>query len=104
MCDCGQVFDAGAASAAQAAGFRARHETHPSGPSKGAKFGAGLLGYFVGALPLAMVAEYSAALGRGEGGLLQGFSVLTGIGGVVVALHLLKRRHESLAALRRKTG
>jgi hypothetical protein len=102
MCDCGQVFDAAAARGARAAGFRGRHETYPPGPSKGAKFGAGVLGYFVGALPLIMVAEYRAALGGGESGLLRGLGILTGIAGVLVALRLLERRHESLVARSRE--
>ena len=100
MCDCGYAFDAGAADAARTAGFRPRHETHPPGPSKGAKFGAGLLGYFVGTMPLMIIAEYRAALGQGESSLLRGFGVLTGIAGVLIALWLLKRRHASLAKLR----
>lgn len=93
MCDCGHPFDASAADAARAAGHRSRHETHPPGPSKGAKFGFGLLGYFVGGFPVGFVAEYRAALGHEESGLLRGVSFLCGIAGVVVALRLLKKRH-----------
>ena len=104
MCDCGHAFDASAATAARAAGFRARHETHPPGPSKGAKFGVGVLGYFVGAFPLAIVAEYQEALGRGKSELMPWLGILSGVGGVLIALRLLKKRHYSKAAQRRKTG
>ena len=104
MCDCGHPFDTAAADAARAGGYRAHHETHPPGPSKGAKFGFGVLGYIVGGLPLGIIAEYRAALGHGEGGLLRGLAFLSGIGGIFVALRLLRKRHESLDAMRRKTG
>ena len=103
MCDCGQVFDSAGAGAARAAGFRARHETHPPGASVGAKIGVVLIGYFVGAFPVGFVAEYRAAIGRGDSTLLQAFAFATGIAGAVIALRLLKRRHESLAAQKRKS-
>ena len=101
MCDCGHPFDAAGAEAALSAGFRPRDEVHPPGPTKGAKFAVGLLGFVVGCLPLAMFVEYQAALGHGENGLLRGVSYVTGIAGILVALRLQKRRHESLSRARR---
>jgi hypothetical protein len=94
ICDCGHAFDVAAASDARAEGFRSRNETHPPGPSRGAKFGVGLLGYVVGALPLGIVGEYRASLGLGESTLLPVVSFFLGIAGVIVALRLQKRRHE----------
>lgn len=95
MCDCGYAFDAVAAESARAGGFAPRDETHPRGPSKAAKVGVGILGYFVGAFPVTFIAEYRAALGGGETPALSIVSVFTGIAGVVVALRILRRRHES---------
>ncbi|HVV50366.1 MAG TPA: hypothetical protein VHO06_11945, partial [Polyangia bacterium] len=92
---CGHPFDASGAAAARAAGFRARHDVHPPGPSGVLKVGVGVLGYLLGALPLSFAAELQAATGHGENGLLNGISVLTGVIGVLVALRVLKRRHEA---------
>jgi len=104
LCDCGYPFDALGAEAAISAGFKPRDEVHPPGPSTGAKFAAGLLGLVVGGLPLGMAAEYQAALGHGENGLLRGLSYVTGIAGILIALRLLKRRHESRSRAGRRTG
>jgi hypothetical protein len=101
MCDCGHPFDPAGAEAALSTGFRPRNEVDPPGPSKGAKFAVGLLGFVVGCLPLGMFAEYQAALGHGDNGLIRGFSYVTGIAGILVALRLQKRRHESLSGARR---
>ena len=101
MCDCGHPFDTAGTVAALSTGFRPRDEVHPPGPSKGAKFGVGLLGLVVGGLPLGMVAEYQAALGHGENGLLRGLSYVTGIAGIVVALRVQKRWHDSRSRARR---
>ena len=97
MCDCGHPFDTAGAEAALSAGFRPRDEVHPPGPSKGAKFGAGFLGLVVGGLPLGILAEYQVALGHGENRLLRVLSYVTGIAGILVALRLQKRRHESFS-------
>src|SRR3954462_2236492 len=78
MCDCGHPFDTARTEAALAIGFRPRDEVHPPGPSKGAKFGVGLLGLVIGGLPLGMLAEYQAALGHGENGLLRALGYVTG--------------------------
>jgi hypothetical protein len=102
MCDCGHAFDALAAESARASGFVQRDQTHPAGPSKGAKIGVGILGYFAGAFPVTFIAEYRAALGGGETPALSVVSVVTGIIGVVVALRILGRRHESRS--RKPTG
>jgi hypothetical protein len=101
MCDCGQPFDKASAEAARSAGFRPHDEVHPPGPSKGARIGAGLLGFFVGGFPVGMIAEYQVALGHGENGFLRGLSYVTGIAGVFVALRLQRRRHESRIRARR---
>jgi hypothetical protein len=101
MCDCGHPFDTAGAEAALSTGFRPRDEVHPPGVRKGAKIAAGLRGFVVGCLPLGMLAEYQAALGQGENGLLRGLSYVTGIAGSLVALRLQKRRHDSLSRARR---
>jgi hypothetical protein len=101
MCDCGYAFDRAQAKAALAGGFRPQHEVNPPGPSKGAKFGFGVLGYFLGCLPLVSAAEREAASGHGESPVLQGLGVLSGIAGIFIALRLLKMRHESVARAKR---
>jgi hypothetical protein len=63
MCDCGHPFDPAGAEAALSTGFRPRNEVDPPGPSKGAKFAVGLIGFVVGCLPLGIFAEYQAARG-----------------------------------------
>jgi hypothetical protein len=95
MCDCGHPFDPGAAQTARADGYSPRHETHPPGPSGAAKFGMGVLGYFLGAFPLGIVLETRAAMGHESGSGLWTLSTLLGLSGVVVALHLQKKRYES---------
>ena len=97
MCDCGYPFDDAAAQAARSMGFKPRNEVRPPGPSKGAKFGAGLLGFVVGCVPLVMVAEYQASLGHGDNGGLRALSYVMGVVGMLVALRLQKRRHEARA-------
>ena len=69
-----------------------------TGPSLGAKIGFGLAGYVVGAFPLAFTAEYRSALGRGDNPGLHALAFATGIGGVLFALWVLKRRHGARAA------
>ena len=103
MCDCGHPFDTAAAEAALSAGFRPRDEIHPPGPGKGAKFAVGLLGFVVGCLPFAILAEYQVALGHGENRLLRGVGYVTGVVGILVALRLQKRRHDSVSRAK-KTG
>jgi hypothetical protein len=73
------------AAAARAAGFRPLHETHPPGVSKAEKFGFGVLGYFVGAIPIGLINEYLSFLGQGDSELLCGLSVITGIAGMLIA-------------------
>jgi hypothetical protein len=104
MCDCGHSFDPAGAEMAISAVFRPRDETHPAGPSKGAKFGAGLLGLVVGGLPPAVMAEYQAALGQGENVLLRVLSYVMGVVGIAVALQLLKKKHESPPRAKDRTG
>ncbi len=97
MCDCGFPFDAAGSATALAAGFKPHHELHPPGPSKGAKFAAGLAGYLLGYLPLGIMAEIEDRLDQGDldliPNLLRGLGLLTGIVGVWIALRLLKRWH-----------
>ena len=97
LCDCGHPFDQAGAAAAFAAGFVPRNESHPPGPSRGAKFGFGVLGCFAGAFPLTFVAEYRSLLGYRDSGnsALRGLGVVAGIGGILVALRVLRARHES---------
>ncbi len=97
MCDCGFPFDATGAATALAAGFKPHNEVHPPGPSKGAKFAVGLVGYFLGYLPLGVMAEIQERVAHGDldliPWLLRGLALLTGIVGVWIALSLLKTWH-----------
>jgi hypothetical protein len=95
MCDCGHAFDAFAADKARAEGFSPWNEIKPPGPSAGAKFGVGVLGYFIGGLPMACVSEILDSTGRAGGHAFQGASFFTGITGVIVALNWQKKRYQS---------
>jgi len=95
MCDCGQSFDAAAAESARAHGYSPRQKAHPPGPSGAAKIGVGVAGYFVGALPVGIVLEMRAAMGHEPPSGLWGLNALFGIAGVVIALHLQKKRYQA---------
>lgn len=95
MCDCGHPFDAIAADKARADGFKPWDEVNLRGPSAAAKFGVGVLGYIVGALPMACVSELLDATHRAGGQAFQGASFFTGIAGVAVALRLQKKAYEA---------
>jgi hypothetical protein len=57
------------------------------------KFGVGVLGFFVGTLPINAIREYRVFLGKGDIELLSGLSIITGGIGIMIALRLLKARY-----------
>src|SRR3954471_16883141 len=95
MCAGGHPFDGAAAETARAGGFSPQDEIRPPGPTGAAKFGAGLLGYFVGALVIGFPLESQVAMGSLDSSVAGVVSMLSGIVGIFVSLRLQKKRHES---------
>ncbi len=93
-CDCGHAFNAQGTAWVQK-GRDAGGVPNLRGPHILAKIGVGIVGYFCGALPFAIIAAF-LEVNAGRKVNMGGAMLVGGIAGAVMGVRLLKRQYQNI--------